>query len=62
MDEIHERIVSALVEVPKQRLDDYGLELMATCHFEGAGINELREVRDRLERYIQALDKVIEEY
>lgn len=61
MDEIHERIVSALLDVPKQKLDEYGLELMATCHFEGAGVNELREVKSRLERYIKALDKAIEE-
>lgn len=61
MDEIHERIVSALLDIPKQKLDDYGLELVATCHYEGAGVNELYETKWRLERYIKALEKAIDE-
>ena len=50
-----------IIDIAKQKLDTYSLELAAYVAMNGATTQELKDARDQMAKLIEDIDKVIEE-
>lgn len=62
MDNFEQFIMKEFFKIPTTNLDTYKAEIISCDLLNGAGINTLREVRDRTRQFLHDLEECIEEY